>query len=441
MPKSNHHAKNVSTKKEQKGKSVYRAVIGIVVVGAVLVSFSRQTLVIIATQGRHLMLKTSSQSPPSSSPLSSSTKHKNNDNKRPRIAILSNYVTKQERANEKLDPSFYPHLINKACYADFWGYDFIFNQTWAFPDHIRSRHDTSPDAPQCALDWGHLHRVPQLLALLDSDENYDWILWTDMDYIFTDLAVPLESILAELQLHRLNNVHVIVPDDGHHDDNRRQFVFSSFTVMIRNSHFGRSLLHNWMNFLTQGLCPKGNFQGLDGCRKYKWIHGDQPGLWYALAKTYSDLMVTSSNKDDQFTTQCNNQTGYLVPEISGFPGFPLHMGAYFSRRGLVKSANYSEIPKDQPIVWSYTQPNKRSGIGVNANEIVKAQSKGREAPSIYQSTDGLFAVHVKSNLLPPSVHETNRNYCMAAPINCRIGYDDHDEFALSCHNRSVVHGP
>ncbi|CAB9505916.1 expressed unknown protein [Seminavis robusta] len=345
--------------------------------------------------------------------------------KKPRIAILSNFVTKQRTQDAPpMDSEFFPHLINKACYADYWGYDYFFNMRWGFPDHIRSRNDTSERL--CFLDWGHWHRVPQLLELLDKKHGYDWILWADVDYLFADLAVPLETILADLDQHHLTNVQVIVPEDGHAKDSQFQFLFSSFAILIRNSDFGRKMLGNWMTY-GQGLCPNGNFDRVGACKKYNWIHADQNGLWYALAKTYSDMTPSSEN----FTVQCGDN-GHLQPH--GFPRYGRHVGGYFQKQGLVVSSNYSEVPADQPIIWSKFAPYTRVGIGINSNAL----DKFRKEDSNYHG-EGVFAMHLKKDL-PASVRETNRNYCMVPHGgDCRVGYNTSDgQFDLTCHNHSFV---
>lgn len=129
--------------------------------------------------------------------------------RRPRIAILYNFVSKNDQA-PKLKSSFFDHLINKACYAKYWGYDWVFDQRWGFPDNIRARNQT--DTNRCWLDIGNWHRVPQLIDLMESD-RYDWVLWLDVDYVFNDIAIPLESLLKEIDLHGLHNISVILPDD------------------------------------------------------------------------------------------------------------------------------------------------------------------------------------------------------------------------------------
>lgn len=109
-----------------------------------------------------------------------------------KIAIISNYVTRDGKG--RISDSLLDHMVNKACYADLWGYDFIFNQTWAFDKDVGHRY---------WLELGHWHRVPQLQAALP---NYDWIIWADTDWIIQDLTVPIESFIREWELRGMKNV-------------------------------------------------------------------------------------------------------------------------------------------------------------------------------------------------------------------------------------------
>lgn len=187
------------------------------------------------------------------------------DKERAKFAVISSFIAGPQSytggQNSRIEDSLIDHMLNKACYCDLWGYDFIFNTTWGFDKNTTGRY---------WLDYGTWHRVPHMLAAMD--QGYEWILYADTDFVFQDLTVPIESFLKDWQLHNKSDVHVLVPSDW-----IPYYTFSAFAVMIRNSLFGRRLLENWMD-LAQGLCPNGNFH--NGPRNYEWGDSDQPGLWY-----------------------------------------------------------------------------------------------------------------------------------------------------------------
>jgi len=82
-------------------------------------------------------------------------------------------------------------------------------------------------------------------------------------------------------------------------------VFSAFVVMIRNNAFGRRLVENWMTF-AQGLCTNelGRPQNfVNQSRPYRWEDSDQPGLWWAMAKTYSEFY----HPEDPFVVNCTSR--------------------------------------------------------------------------------------------------------------------------------------
>lgn len=184
-----------------------------------------------------------------------------------RIAIISGFVSPPSEAGPppRVGDSLMDHMLNKVCYADLWGYDFIFNTTWGFDKNTTGRH---------WISYGTWHRVPHMIAAMD--QGYEWVLYADTDYVIQDIGLPLESFFKEWELYGKNNVHVFVPTDGY-----PYYTFSAFAVLIRNSPFGRRLLENWME-LAYGLCPNGNFESIPGT--YSWTDSDQPGLWYG---TYS----------------------------------------------------------------------------------------------------------------------------------------------------------
>lgn len=205
-----------------------------------------------------------------------------------RIAIVSGFVTSKKGFHQgnadiahvpRISKSIMPHMLNKQCYARFWGYDYIFNTTWGYPDEKKNISDnvTSTDGkPQHKRHWleyGTWHRVPHMIAAME--QGYDWVLYADTDYVFQDMTVSLESLVKELELYGKQNVSVIVPTDYNDEE---YYTFSAFTVMIRNDAFGRAVLQNWLDF-AHGLCPRGNFRN-SVAGKYEWTESDQPGLWY-----------------------------------------------------------------------------------------------------------------------------------------------------------------
>jgi hypothetical protein len=162
----------------------------------------------------------------------------------PRIAILSSYLPGAQ-SSKKTSFTEFDHLINKACYAKLWGYDFIFNTTYGF-DKVKD--EVQKNAYW--LNYGTWHRVPHIR---DRINDYDWILYTDVDYIFHNLKIPLESFLKNWELHGLSP-SVFIPKDF--DD--KYYTFSAFVVFIKNDPFGRRVLDHWMDF-GRGICPNGNF--------------------------------------------------------------------------------------------------------------------------------------------------------------------------------------
>ena len=136
------------------------------------------------------------------------------------------------------------------------------------------------------------------------------------------MSVPLESFIKEWELRGKNNVSpvhvteyflslvllnvfsvkvsVFIPVDfmGYH-------TFSSYAIMIRNDPFGRRVVQNWLRF-ADGLCEKGNFESVPG--QYSWGDSDQPGIWWALAKTYSEFY----HPEDPFEVPCNKTSGLLT---------------------------------------------------------------------------------------------------------------------------------
>lgn len=298
-----------------------------------------------------------------------------------KIAIVSSFVSRDNDAS--VSKPYMDHLMNKACYADLWGYDFIFNTTWGFDKSLTAPLDINgrPQLNRWWLEHGTWHRVPHIMAAMDA--GYEWVIYADIDWVVQEMHTPIESFLKEWELYGHEDVHVLVPDDADGNDLR---VFSAFAVMIRNSHFGRRLLHNW-NALAEGLCPKGNFH--DGPRAYGWEDTDQPGIWYALAKTHSEFH--SSETNITYEHICDETTGLLVTSRVLGP----ELNAYTAAVGVKKGSHakhLEQVPKDQSILWSRRDPEGKNGLGVQMTYTwdPEKDSQFRHA----------FAIHKKIDLPP-----------------------------------------
>ena len=255
-------------------------------------------------------------------PTTTSSSSSSSATSRPRIAIISGFVTRQTGPKApQVNDYNYDHMINKACYADIWGYDFIFNTSWGFDTNVGNRY---------WLEYGTWHRVPHMAAALP---HYDWIVYTDVDWYVRDLTIPLESFIRDWELHGLHNVSVFLPVDvpGTH-------VFSAYVVMIRNNAFGRRLIHNWLRF-ANGMCEKGNFNTTPG--RYGWEDSDQPGIWYALPKTHAELY------GNQYDAEC--QDGFVKTGRFNGP----EMRQYFLNHGVKFGGNQGkdlyDIPKGTDV--------------------------------------------------------------------------------------------
>lgn len=111
--------------------------------------------------------------------------------------------------------------------------------------------------------------------------------------------------------------------------------------MIKNSIFGRRLLHNWLTF-SKGMCPSGNFPMTKPCGVHSFPNSDQVGLWNALPTTYSELILEDAGR---FKIPCDNETGYLSPK---YPSFGMtDFQEFFDSVGVVKHSNYLLIPKGE----------------------------------------------------------------------------------------------
>lgn len=261
---------------------------------------------------------------------------------KPRIAILSTFLAGDQSSNSRVQDL--DHLINKACYAKLWGYDFIFNMTYGFD---KERDETRGGAYW--LRYGAWHRVPHIR---DRILDYDWILYADTDYIFNDMKTPIEAFIKNWEVHGLNP-SVLIPKD----ETNGLYTFSDFVVLIKNDAFGRKVLDHWMDF-GRGICPKGNFVAEK--RDYTWEDSDQPGIWFALTQAHKD---TFPNLNITSKPVCNNESGLIDTERAFGP----EMNMYFDAAGAVVGSDGSDllkVPVEQRIVWSLPNKESLSGIGI-----------------------------------------------------------------------------
>jgi len=282
-----------------------------------------------------------------------------------RIAIISSFLLgSQSKMTSFRD---FDHLINKACYAKMWGYDFIFNMTYGF-DRVKDQEQGGA----YWLDYGTWHRVPHIR---DRIKDYDWILYADVDYIINDMKRPLESFFKEWQLY-YKNPSIFIPKDF----NDRLYTFSAFAVLVRNDAFGRSVLDHWMKF-AKGLCEKGNFH--NRTRRYNWQDSDQPGLWYALTAAHREFFPEKDSSTEKAV--CSNSTG-LIDTVYAFGP---ELNAYFKKIGAQQGSGGSDltkVPNDQPIIWSLPNNESYGGLGLQLNW---GRSKAKDL------IDHSFAVHRK----------------------------------------------
>ncbi len=227
-----------------------------------------------------------------------------------RIGILSIHVAgsaKGKKNTATVKSEHFPHILNKACYSHLWGYDYFFKTSWSYDPSIRNESSFAlGDKTRCWLDIGNWHRVPVLKAMLSSG-RYDWVVWTDADMVFNDLAVPIETLLKDFELHNKTNVHVV---HATHEATRqkkipRPMIFSSFGLMIRNSEYGHRVLDNWLKF-AMGLCPNGNHP-YECNGKYEFANSDQVGLWYGTCtpNVWNGSTTEISSSISQMTHGCH----------------------------------------------------------------------------------------------------------------------------------------
>ena len=204
-----------------------------------------------------------------------------------RIAIISSFVPGSQSSTDRTEDT--DHLINKACYAKMWGYDFIFNTTFGF-DRVKD----IEHGGAWWLEYGTWHRVPHIR---DRIKDYDWILYADIDYIFVDMKRSLESFFKEWQLFD-RHPSILVPRDF----GGNEFTFSTFAVLVMNDPFRITVLDSWMNVVR--TVSQGKF--VRQKKEYTWEDSDQPCLWDALARAHSDFSCCTKT-----VKECNLSTGLI----------------------------------------------------------------------------------------------------------------------------------
>ena len=374
---------------------------------------------------------------------------------RRKIAIVSGFVAKN-LADSRLPDHYMPHLLNKACYAHHHNYTFIFNTTWGYPTENPRDEDIKINNPRLwHLDHGHWQVVPYMEAAFA--EDYDWVLWTDADYIFQHMDVAIDQMIDEWESATgSDNVHVLVSPGISDTESDPKFPFQSWAVLMRNSPFGRRVLHHWRQFAL-GLCQNGNFK----LRQPSWRSSDQPGLWYALTKSHMEHFDNTAKLLDFSSSLCNNKTGYL--RDSNF--FAKPMQTYFRHVFQNRShsmANLHDFPSDQPILWSSSKTdssnetnriNTHDYVSNNTHDVQVVRGFGidvepyvgywRYKPGItpIAAFPNAFGLHVKRALAPNILHdlETCRTerHCVAGYFK-ESGGRSSDEEALvaKCGNQT-----
>jgi hypothetical protein len=343
--------------------------------------------------------------------------------KRPKIAIMSGFVpSTQTKTGGKFTK--FDDLINKACYAHIWGYDFIFNTTDGFSDH--------PTEHRHWLTYGTWHRVPHVQSILP---DYDWVLYADTDYLIKDVTRPLESFLNEFEFYG-KSPDIFLPRDGEHQP-ANWFAFSAFAFLIKSSPFSTRLLQNWMEFAF-GLCPAGNYR--TNKKAYSWTDSDQPGLWYALTKTHMEFFPPPNNTNQEISGMkarrstplhleadlhtCNKTTG-LIESTHHDRTFGPDLQQYFRDIHAVGGnfgSDLSRVPDEQPIIWSRNRNDSRSGLGLQMTW---------GAPTTTWPL--AFAIHKKKDWPADMVQELD--ICKTRH-GCYARYNAADKLEIGCHNNS-----
>ena len=322
-----------------------------------------------------------------------------------RIALMSGFVSQKDASPPvQMEENYFDYIINKACYSYIWGYDFIFNTTYGFDESYPKWH---------WLNFGHWNKVKHIRSRI---EEYDYIFYTDTDFFIHDIMRPVESFVHEFELHGKTNVQLFLPQDWFFSD---VFLFSNFAFLMRNSKFSLDILKYWDDF-ARGMCPRGNLN-LTSDGQYKWYDSDQPGLWYAMMRTYTEHFpdrVPANNYP-----QCNETTGTI----------PMHSppwNTYFQNiANLTKGSSGEDlkaVPDDQPYIFSNKPGALRSGMALNLNWGI--------SPDTEEMTKYSYAFHLKDNSrLPPIVNEELER--CKSKYGCYAHYDKSGEIRIGCGDR------
>lgn len=286
-----------------------------------------------------------------------------------------------------------------------WGYDFVLNMTYGF-DKVKDQ----LEGGAYWLSHGHWQRVPHIR---DRINDYDWVLYADIDYAINNMKQPLESFLNEWQLFG-KHPSIFVPKDFVDG----AFTFSSFAVFIKNDPFGKLVVDHWMK-IGRGVCEKGNFS--NETREYTWLDSDQPGLWYALTQAHRDF--SPQFKNETVADICDPSTGLIKTDYAYMDG----MANYFSQVGIhfgSEGTDLKDIPPDQPIFWSLPRQNSSGGLGMQLNWGVGGEeAEGRKRYA--------FAVHAKSVNQWPQQSQESLEYCKSI-YGCYARYNDGGVLEIGC---------
>lgn len=321
-----------------------------------------------------------------------------------KFAIMSSFVHTEDVKSDKNAPKIndLDHVLNKLCYCDLWGYDYILNTTFGFSKSWTEKAHW--------LNYGTWHRVPHIQARL---HEYDWLLYADIDFLIQDVTIPLESMIKEFQQYG-KDIHIVLPTDAN-----KEFTFSAFAVFVRNSPFGRRVVENWMSF-AKGICPKGNINTtVKG--KYDWKDTDQPGLWYALAETHREFFAKNDTEAPRML--CNQTTGYFETERALGP----ELNKYFKYMKAVKGVHgkdLSKVPSHQPIIWSLTDNETRSGLGIQQTYGKYAAGTWPHGWAIHKKE---FPTHLRADLMR----------CRHVQ-GCQAAYDEKGVLQMGCSKMRVV---
>jgi len=200
-------------------------------------------------------------------------------------------------------------LINHECYTHLHGYDNIFS----FTDYVENM--TMPKGPvpprrcrgMCTIPediWGFVDAPMQaywnkVYLARKVLKDYDYILWTDADVFFTDLAKPIEWFIDNSRM-RGRDIHLWLPQD---QGGAGAFIFSDAVYLVKNSIWGRYVLDAWWDYGT----------GKKTSCKDRWFRVQQPGhdmnldmpwMWHAVLMLYDKY----NNKKAPCMSECLNRT-------------------------------------------------------------------------------------------------------------------------------------